>query len=299
MTGLSNMDKCKIAITGSAGFIGKNLFKTLSQPYTVSGISRRISPTTTHSCDITLQKIHPVLDEIQPKIIVHCAALTNVDFCEENPGQAWLMNVTGTYNLVEWCRRNNAKMIYISTDYVYAGETNNYNESSECAPVDEYGRTKLAAEYLVRSLPNHLILRPTVVFGYEEDGKNFFMQMLALKEPRKIIDDQLSNPTDAQVLSEYVQRAIEKDIEGIYVATGPETINRYDFAMLIAEVFNIDKKLILRTKTHELNQKAKRPLSNGTSSSKIREILKYACPTLRDSLVQYKKNMEENGLLKK
>lgn len=285
------MDNMKILITGSAGFVGKNIFHYLSSLHEVFGVSRRTGETTTYQGDITKDEIFNILDKINPNVIIHSAALTNVDYSEEHLEETWLQNVAGTWNLISWCEKNKKKMIYISTDYVYPGKINNYDEESELEPVNVYGKTKLAAEYLVKNLPNFAILRPTVIFGYDKLGTNFLMQMLNLKESRKICDDQISNPTDIGVLCEYVKRIINQDIRGLFVATGPETIDRYKFALLIADVFGLDKKLILKVKTSDLNQKAKRPLNNGTNSSKIQEVLNYNCPTLRESLEKIKSTL--------
>lgn len=284
----------KILITGSAGFVGKNLFNYLKNEHEVYGISRRNGETTTHQCDITSVELASLLSSINPDVIIHSAALANVDYCEEHKDEAWTTNVQGTLNLVKWSFINKKKIIYISTDYVYAGETNNYNENSETNPINFYGITKLAAEKVVSILPNFLILRPTGIFGYDKGGNNFFMQMLNLKSKRIIVTDQIGNPIDVLVLCEYVKRSIDKNIRGIYNATGPETIDRFNFASIVADVFTINKNLLQPGKTSDLGQKASRPLSNGTNSSKLRSVLDYKCPSLRESLENHKKIMEND-----
>lgn len=277
-----------ILITGSAGFLGKNVFNYLKNKHKVYGVSRRPSDTTTHQHDLTLQDVLPLMDKINPDIIIHTAALTGVDFCETHRDEVWKSNVGATGNLVQWCKKNNKKMIYISTDYVYPGLTNNYTEESATDPINVYGKTKLEAENLVISLKNWAILRPTVIFGYDAGGNNFLMQMLSLKEKRKIPYDQVSNPTDVNVLCEYINRVIDSNISGTYIATGLETIDRYKFAMLIAKVFELDKDFLQRVSTAELNQIAKRPLNNGTDSSRLRTLLNYEPPTLEESLIAIK-----------
>ncbi len=281
----------KILITGSAGFVGKNLFSSLNKNYEVYGISRRASTTTTHQADITSLKIFEILDIINPNIIMHCAALSNVDFCEEHRAEAIMTNIIGTHNIVSWAAMHHAKIIYISSDYVYAGETDGYNEESETKPVNFYGEIKLISEKLVSEISGSVILRPTVVFGYDIGGNNFLMQMLSLKEKRKIPRDQWSNPTDVRILCDYVREAIIKNIEGTYVATGPETLDRYSFALLIADVFGINKELLQPVVTETLHQKAKRPLHNGTDSSRIRSLISYSCPSVRTSLEDIKKKL--------
>ncbi|MBS3082029.1 SDR family oxidoreductase [Candidatus Pacearchaeota archaeon] len=283
----------KILVTGSAGFVGKNIFNNLKNKHQMFGISRRNSLTTTHTQDITDKNIETILNELNPDIIIHSAALSSVDYCESHKEEAWNTNVLGTENLVNWCKKNSKKMIYISTDYVYPGISNNYDENSEVSPISVYGITKLEAERKVQTLKYWTILRPTVIFGYDEGGNNFLMQMLALKEKRKIPFDQISNPTDVKVLCEYIDKVIDSKIEGIFIATGPETIDRYEFALLIAKIFNIDENLLERTSTVEFNQIAKRPLNNGTNSSKLRSILNYKCLTLHQSLESIKNQISK------
>ncbi len=283
----------RILVTGSAGFVGKNFFNFLKTKHEVYGISRRESPTTTHRYDITNEGLKDILNELNPYIIIHTAALTSVDYCETHPEEAWKSNVLVTENLVRWCKENNRKMIYISTDYVYSGLTNNYDEKSPTGPVNYYGKTKLEAEKLIESLKHWIILRPTVIFGYDQGGNNFLMQILSLKEKKKIPYDQVSNPTDINVLCEYVSRAIDLNLEGVYVATGPETIDRYQFSLLIAEVFGLNRNLLESTLTKDFNQIAKRPLNNGTNSSKIRGFLKYKAPKIRESLIYIKNQLSK------
>lgn len=282
----------KILITGSAGFVGSYLFNYLKPENQIYGLSRRKGENTTHSFDITNPEVRKLLDETAPDIIIHLAALTNVDYCEEHSEEALNINVSGTKNLAEWCKENRKKMIYISTDYVYPGEKNGYDEDSETGPVNFYGETKLEAEKIVRRVNNWVILRPTVIFGYQKEGANFLMQMLNAKTPKKVCDDQISNPTDIKVLCEYINGIIKKDIRGLFVATGRDTLDRFSFALLIAEVFGLNRDMIVRVKTSDLNQKAKRPLNNGTNSSKIRKILDYNCPSLRESLESIKSQLE-------
>ncbi|MBI2631763.1 SDR family oxidoreductase [Candidatus Pacearchaeota archaeon] len=297
---INNNQTMKILITGSAGFVGKNLFNYLKKEHEVYGISRRAGETTTHQCDITKRDdLMQVLNLINPDLIVHSAALTFVDYCQEHKDETWTTNVDGTLNLVKWSFLNKKKIIYISTDYVYAGEKGNYSEESETKPVNIYGETKLAAEKIISILPNFLILRPTVIFGYDPGGSNFFMQLLRLKEKKelkKIVDDQISNPIDVLVLCEYIKLSIEKNISGVFNATGPETVDRFVFANLIASIFNIDNNLLQKVKTSELGQKALRPMNNGSTSTKLRSVLNYKCPSLRESLENHKKIMESDKI---
>ncbi|MDP3992352.1 MAG: SDR family oxidoreductase [Nanoarchaeota archaeon] len=285
----------KILITGSSGFIGKNLFKNLQQDNQVYGISRRESPTTTYEFDITNPELPLILNEINPDIIVHCASVKGgVDYSELNKSEALDNIVGGTYNLAKWALDKKRKLIHMSTDYVYPGETNNYDENSGTKPLNFYGKTKLASEAIVSLLDHYAILRTTVVFGYDPKGVNFLMQILKANEKRKIPSDQISNPTSIDVLTGYTRGVIEKGLEGIFVATGAESMSRYEFTREIARVFGLNMNLFEAVTTKELNQPAIRPLNNGVNSSRIRNYLNYNPPSVSESLELIKNEQSRN-----
>jgi dTDP-4-dehydrorhamnose reductase len=281
----------RILVTGSAGFIGSGLFNSLEGSYEMHGVSRRASPTTTVQHDIIQPDTSKLLGQINPDIIIHCAAISNVDYCELNPEIVARHNVETTKHLADWAGDNKRKLVFISTDYVYPGETNDYEEGSKLGPVNRYGITKMQAEEFVRgSVENHLILRPTVVFDWIPGDKNFLSQMVSLKESRRIPVDQISNPTYMGVLKEYVSRSLSLGLKGTYVATGPEQIDRLSFAYQIMEAFGIDKGLLTGVETSHLGQSAKRPLKNGTNSALLRKVLDFECPSLEDSIREASRN---------
>lgn len=283
----------KILVTGSSGFVGKSLVRGLSKNYEVCGLSRRESDTTHFRADITSPDIKNLLNNINPDLLIHSVKLPkSVDYYEFNREEARNTEIGGTTNLVDWSRERKIKLILISTDYVYEGKTNNYREDSETKPVNYYGELKLQIERIVsNNLENYIILRPTVIFGYVPDDSNFLMQILNTKEKKRIPYDQISNPTDINVFADYTQSLIEKNATGLFVAAGPESINRYDFTLMIADIFSLDKALFMPVSTQELSQIAKRPLNNGTDSSRIRNYLNYSCPSLYESLQRIKRSI--------
>src|SRR3989344_206858 len=279
-----------IAIIGSSGFVGMNLFYKLAKKHKVYGISRTKSATTTNQADITHKEIGDLLSRIKPDIIIHSAKLREgADYYETHKEEAERVEIRGAMNLVEWTAKYNKKFILISTDYVYEGKTNNYDESSETRPVNFYGLLKLKLEEIVsQNVKDYAILRPTVIFGYLPGDTNFLMQIINAKEKRRIPHDQISNPTDIRILCDYVDGVIKKEAKGLYVATGEESLSRYEFTQKIAKVFNKDMGLFQPVSTEELNPIAKRPLKNRTDSSKIRNYLNYNCPRISDSLISIK-----------
>lgn len=286
----------KILITGSGGFLGKNLYALLkNNNFQVIGISINPGGFVDHVIDLTQKEdVFNIIKKTDPDVIIHCAALTNVELCETDQKQAYLNNVEATKNICEGIitTNKNCKMIYISSDYVYDGKSGNYTEVSLVNPISYYATTKLLSEKEVEKLSNHLILRTTVIFGYDHNGFNFFMQMLnAQKEKRtmKIPIDQINNPTYIHLLTEIILKNIKSNLKGIYLATGPQSISRFDFANIICNKFNFNKNLITGIITSDLGQKAKRPLNCSTLPLKLQKDLEMTFPSLNNSLDELKK----------
>lgn len=286
----------KVLITGSAGFLGKHLYKKLKARYEVAGIDRNESEWVDREVDLTDKKaVKNAVEEIKPDIIIHAAALSNVEYCETRREEARTINVDGTDSLVDSIRGTSVKFIFISSDYVYDGVRGNFTEESQPNPISWYGQNKLDAERIVQTLPRHIILRPAVIFGWDPGGKNFFMQLYENQRNKTIMrvpTDQISNPTYIELLEEIICQSIGKDISGIFIATGPESMGRYDLAIAVADAFNFDKKRIVPVKTEEFGQIARRPLNCGVNSKKLQGILGIKFPPLAQSLRHLKSIVE-------
>ena len=282
----------KILITGSSGFLDKNLYERLKRQNKIVGVDKNKSEFTDYLIDLAdTKETEGLIKIVTPDIIIHTAALSNVDYCETHREEAYNANIQVTKNLIDGLENQKAKFIFISSDYVYDGIRGNFNEESKPNPLNYYGKTKLEAEEIVKRYKNYLIIRPTVMFGWDEGGKNFFMQLFQNQKEKKLMKvpiDQYSNPTYVNLLVEIIYKSILKNLTGTFIATGPETINRYDFGLKISNVLDFDKKLILPVKTKDLGQIAQRPLNCGTCSSKIKKALKMRFPSLEESLINLK-----------
>jgi dTDP-4-dehydrorhamnose reductase len=285
----------KILITGSAGFLGKNLYKRLKKQHKIVGIDKNESEFTDYLTNLTDEKkIKDFIKTIRPDIIIHTAALTNVDYCEIHREEAYNSNVETTKNLIDSLENQKTKFIFISSDYVYDGIKGNFNEESQVNPLNYYGETKLEAEQIVKKYKNYLILRSTVIFGWDEGGKNFFMQLFNNQKNSKQMKapiDQYGNPTYINLFIDIISKSILKNLTGTFIATGPENINRYDFGLKICDIFDFNKKLILPIETKSLGQVAPRPLNCGTDSGKIRKVLQMDFPSLKESLINLKSSI--------
>jgi len=266
----------RILITGSNGLLGQKIVEIFSRSnYPMMLISleehsvfdedsipyRKVD--TTHR-----QDVRKVIDEFEPDVIIHTAAITNVDQCETERGLAWQVNVGSVENMVFAAKLVGAHVIHISTDYVYDGKKGPYSELDRPNPISYYGRTKLASEnvLLTSGLPT-TIVRTMVLYGLGHDIKlNFALWLLKnLQEGKqvKVVDDQIGNPTLADDLAFGILKTTELEREGIYNIAGPDLVSRYDFAVVLARIFNLNKKLITPIKTDAIKQPAPRPLKSG------------------------------------
>ena len=280
----------KILLTGSNGQLGSSIIKLLKNEFDIIATSKTHHQYKNYSFDITNKVLcNDVISIHDPDIIINLASLTNVDFCEENPGLSMSVNVGGVQNLLDAFKR---KIIHISTDYVFDGKSGPYKEKDEPNPINIYGLSKLAGERAVLSRSNNLVIRTNILYDYNENvGASFFnwvIKNLKNKKPINVVDDQFGNPTWVNSLVVAIYSAINKDITGTLHWADSDYLSRFDFALKIAEMYDLDKKLILPIKTSELNQIADRPLKGGLDIKFSKNILKLEAPTIEECLKMIK-----------
>jgi len=241
--------------------------------------------------------LEKVFTKSDPEIIILNAALTNVEFCEEHQDVARKINVQGTANVIKFCKKVGAKLVFFSSDYVFDGENGPYSEDDKTDPVCFYGQTKLEAETLIRQeLRNFLIIRTTVVYGFEKLGKNFCYRLInTLKQGKtiKVPEDQIGSPTYALNLVEVVVDLLKKDRNGLYNVVGRDLIDRYRFSLAVCSEFGLNKELVIPVKTQDLKQKAPRPLRAGLKIDKVLRETEVAILDVKESLAKFRK--EING----
>jgi dTDP-4-dehydrorhamnose reductase len=212
-----------------------------------------------------------------PSVVVHTAAETNVDRCETERGLAQRINVDGTANIAAACARMGAKLILISTDYVFDGRKGNYAETDEPNPISFYGLTKLEAERIVGSTSsNSLIVRTSVLYGWHPSKLNFATWILkGLGERRilRVVNDHINSPTFAGNLADAIRKALERNSRGILHIAGSERVNRFDFAQRIAKRFNLDENLLVPVEMKDLNWIARRPRDSSLDVGKAEKEL--------------------------
>lgn len=244
----------KILITGAEGQLGRDLVEVLGKKYEL------------HPFDLDLdvtdyQKIMSTVSNIRPDIVIHAAAYTDVDGCELNPDKAYEVNTIGTQNVALACRKSDAIMVYLSTDFVFDGRKKEpYTEFDSPNPLNVYGKSKLAGEnYLVTQLRDYFIVRTAWLYG--KHGKNFVKTILRLaeeKEELRVVNDQVGSPTYSYDLAKMIRKIIETGLFGIYHVTNAGSCTWYEFARKILELGGRDTKVVPIT-SKELNRPAPRP----------------------------------------
>jgi len=295
----------KILITGGSGLLGSKIAATATRKghEVYSGYKEHEvihgAPIELDICD--KQEVIKAFDRIKPQAVVHAAALTNVDKCEEDQKLAWRVNVEGTRNILESSELHNAFFIYVSTDYVFSGEQGMYKETDRPDPINNYGLTKLEAERMIKdSSIEWCIARPSVIYGSTPAaGKvNFALWILNnLKQgkPIKIITDQWVSPTLNTNLAEMILEVMERRLIGLYHLAGATPLNRSEFASLIAETFQCDKTWITSVKSDEMNWLAKRPRNTSLNVEKATETLRHKPLEIRQALNKLKKEIKSNS----
>ncbi len=205
------------------------------------------------------------------------AGMTWVDGCEAEPSLAYRINCEGAATIAELAREHGARTVYFSTEYVFDGEDGPYSEDDAPHPISVYGKSKLAGEQAVLAAdPSALVLRTTVVFGPEDQGKNFayrLVETLAAGGRLAVPADQRSNPTYNRDLADAAVRLLGRGATGIFNVVGPEVMDRFEFAKRLAVAAGADATRIDPVATESLGQAAPRPLRAGLETQKLRAAL--------------------------
>lgn len=245
----------KVLIIGSEGMLGHDLVDILSK-------ENEISTTTIDTLDITnIEKTIETVQKINPEVVVHAAAFTDVNGSESQQDLAYKVNGIGTRNVAVACKETDSALVYICTDYVFDGEKgSSYQEYDQTNPLSVYGKTKLQGETYIRDiLSKFYIVRTSWLYGYY--GPNFVTTMLKLAETMdsiSVVNDQIGSPTYTMDLAKAIAQLIKKPSYGIYHITNSGECSWYDYACQIFEMAGI-KINVKPVSTEEYPQPAPRP----------------------------------------
>jgi dTDP-4-dehydrorhamnose reductase len=286
-------------VTGASGLLGSRIVELAKSHHVIIPL-HSTNPVQSNSLKIDITNANEVLNSFnrfKPTMVIHTASETNVDKCETEKEHAWKTNVEGTRNIAEACRKVNARLVAISTDYVFDGEKGWYTEEDKPNPISYYGLTKLEGEkQVINHCKNYAILRTSVLYGWHPWKQNFVTWVISkLKQQQEItvVEDHYNTPTLADNLAEIAVEVAEKDLQGIYHASGNERISRYKFAEQIAGTFGLNSDLIKPVKMSEVTAwTAKRPRDSSLDTGKIRKQLKTKQLNITEGLNKMKEEAE-------
>ncbi len=289
----------RVLITGSNGLLGQNLVKLLQfdDRYEVLALSRspNVIPDTRGfsflQCNLTNQvKVNEALNNFLPDVIIHAAAMTQVDPCELDPELCHEINTIASQNLAEWAEQHKAHFIFTSTDFVFDGLHGPYHEDDTPSPVSVYGESKFKAEKVVTSLTvPWAIVRTILVYGLTPamSRSNLVLWVKNSLENAKaiqVVNDQFRMPTLVDDLAWSIGEIMHHRHQGIFHISGPDYGSVYDFAIWAAKYFNLDESLISPIPSTVLNQPGKRPPKTGFDLVKAKKILGYKPKSFTEGL---------------
>ena len=259
-----------VLITGSSGQLGYRLCQDLSSHFNVIDTYRN-HKSSKKKLDLTIKDdFSRIFSNYNPDVIINCAAITDLDYCEKNKTHCHSVNVEGLNRIISFSSIN-TKIIHISTDYVFDGKVGFYDEEHLTYPINYYGKCKLESEnILIGSNKEYIIFRAGMLFDNRSD--NFFTWILRnLREGKeiKVVSDMISNPTWIPSFSNVIMKSIYLDLSGLFHYGTDSPMSRLEFARLVADRFGYNKNLILPTTLEEIDFLAKRPRNTGLISSKI------------------------------
>lgn len=298
----------KILVTGCNGIVACAFAKYCDkQKYTIWGLSQHgltnpyLSNEEYIQLDMTdFDALDETIRKLQPDIILHTAALTKPDACELDKTQNENINALVAMRLFDLANSKGIYLIHLSSDFVFSGKLDFHGENStDFPPVNAYGNAKRAAEeYIEEHRFPFAVVRTSLVYGYEPKlprGNIFtwLLEQLSASKAVRVVNDQFRSPTYADDLAQGLWKLCEKRESGIWHIAGKERLAVLDFALLVAEVFELDESLIQPVQTKQLNEPALRPSSTALQIEKARSGLGYGPSSVYENLLRIKKKMTQ------
>jgi dTDP-4-dehydrorhamnose reductase len=290
----------KLLIIGASGMLGARLYNdAIKKRWNVLGTYCLHEYEGLFHLDLRDRKaIVKIFNFFKPDTVALIGCITDVDLCELKPRLAEEVNIKGAISVIRKAKECAARVIYLSSDYIFNGEKGPYGEDDAPSPINIYGKTKLEAERAVSGLlKNYLIVRTSQLYGPDYRRRNFAVKIICnMRSNKKIYaaDDFYSTPTYVASLSKSIIELIEKRYRGIFNIAGRDCLDRYSYVSRIADVFNLEKSLIKRVSLKDLHLRARRPQRGGLKINKAKEALDSAIISVDKGLDLFKKEL--NGL---
>ena len=297
-TGASAMQK--LLITGASGLLGNVTVKIAQEKCAVTptDIVEMKHPNFVRIDIGDSERLCSLFQKLKPGIVIHTASETNVDRCETEREHAWKINALGTHNVAKASQKVGARLVYVSTDYVFDGQKGLYEEEDTPNPINFYGLTKLEGEkQALRNCNNTVVLRASVLYGrhpVKQDFATWVINKLGKREEITVVNDHFNSPTLAKNLAAMALEVAAGEFRGVLNTSGCERISRYDFAKKIAEMFDRDANLIKPLKMKDLDAwVAKRPRDSSLNTKKAQSMLRTKPLNINEGLSKLRKELEE------
>lgn len=297
----------RIICTGASGLLGINFAVTAANEHDVFGIynSNALATSLFRSASIDLFNTNDVcklVEEFEPDWIVHCAALADVNKCEEDPSLAYRMNVQLSRQLAESAHRYNVKFLYVSTDGIFDGKREFYTETDVPAPLNSYAKTKLAGEEAVLDICSDALIARVNFYGWSLTGTRSLAEWIInnLRSGNRIkgYNDTYFTPLLVNTLANILIKMMENKLSGIYHVVCSEKLTKFDFATQLAHQFKLNENLIEPASAVEFKSNVERPLSLVLSNEKLIRHLGNIIPTLMSD-IQWLQQLEQEGYANK
>ena len=291
--------KKRILITGSNGLLGQKLVDLLRKQASVELIAtargnNRLPVTegyTYASLDITVQEeVSDIFNQFKPDVVIHTAAMTNVDTCETDRDGCDVLNVNSVAYLIEACEKHGTYLCHLSTDFIFDGADGPYTEEGIANPISYYGESKLKAEQLLfASKIRWSIARTVLVYGIVPDmsRSNIVLWVKKSLEDGKtiqVVTDQFRTPTLAEDLAMGCWLLAKDEVEGIFNISGSDFLTPYEMAVMTADYYGLDKSLLQKADSSTFTQTAKRTARTGFILEKAKKVLGYSPKTFQEGI---------------
>ena len=286
----------KLLLTGASGLLGINLAMEAVRAHEVIGLDRgklNSAPFQVLKADLTkIDEIHSILNAIKPDWLINCAALANLEKCEEDPGQAKRLNTDLPGELAATCKKNNTRFVHISTDAVFDGTKEGfYKEEDQTSPPGIYSQTKLDGECAVQEANSQSIIARVNFYGWSLGGRRslgeFFVNNLMEGKNVKGFTDVFFCPMLVTVTARLLLEMLEKNLSGLYHVVGAQPMSKYQFGVEVARTFGLDESLISPQSVEASGLTAKRSHNLWLSTHKLSTDLGHEIPLFSTGLAEF------------